>query len=651
MPSNGTHSLTAKATDDVGNVTTSAAVPVEVANTARPATKVLSPSPVYADVVRGAGAIGHWRLGEASGATIADSSGRGNAGTLSGSYVRAQTGLITGDADKATKLVNGATDGRATISTLAGQSSTEVSVEAWVTYLGTQGLDVHTDVASRGWGSAGGWRLSVYKGGDGQHRGMFAVNVGGTVYTSTGLIAPGRVHIAGRFTGASVGMFVNGAFTYGTATAAQTLNTTSPVILGGTLNEDVLIDEAAVYPKWMRTGEAAIHYDVGRGLAPQLTATVTVGADASDDRAVDRVDFYVDGARFDTDSTAPYTGSMDTLDTLDPVYDGNHTITTKAYDAEGQETESTAAPVTVANTAGSANRAGLSAVEPPVEVAVGDKGGVEVTVTNTSGATFSSTDVVLRPRWLSPDATPEIIEQPEVSLGANLAAGASTTRVVTFDPPVLPDDVEQGQYTLRVDLYRKSTGEFFATKGNKPWEHPVKVKRVSTSDTLGLERFYHYEGEQLGGGMQHLTNLATGNSLVRFTPQVSTGRGLSTVVDLTYNSLEKRSESPARQQLVGEHLRAHAARQPARHPPEQIRRPRRRLQALHRLHRRRRHHAPLRGPPGRRREDLVRGAGRRSPVPAQVLGHRRHAPLGGHAARPRDLLLRRRRLSDERRGP
>ena len=136
--------------------------------------------------MRGAGAIGHWRLGEASGATIADSSGRGNAGTLSGSYVRAQTGLIIGDADKATKLVNGATDGRATISTLAGQSSTEVSVEAWVTYLGTQGLDVHTDVASRGWGSAGGWRLSVYKGGDGQHRGMFAVNVGGTVYTSTG---------------------------------------------------------------------------------------------------------------------------------------------------------------------------------------------------------------------------------------------------------------------------------------------------------------------------------------------------------------------------------------------------------------------------------------------------------------------------------
>ncbi len=44
--------------------------------------------------------------------------------------------------------------------------------------------------------------------------------------------------------------------------------------------------------------------------------------------------------------------------------------------------------------------------------------------------------------------------------------------------------------------------------------------------------------------MQHLSNVATGNSLLRFTPMSSTGRGLSTVVDMTYNSLENKSESP-----------------------------------------------------------------------------------------------------------
>ena len=283
---------------------------------------------------------------------------------------------------------------------------------------------------------------------------------------------------------------------------------------------------------------------------------------------------------------------------------------------------------------------------------MGDKGGVEVTVTNTSGATFSAdrrrpaTALALARRDAGDHRAARGLARRRTS-----RPGASTTRVVTFDPPALPDDVEQGQYTLRVDLYRKSTGEFFATKGNKPWEHPVKVKRVSTSDTLGLERFYHYEGEQLGGGMQHLTNLATGNSLVRFTPQVSTGRGLSTVVDLTYNSLEKRSESPLGNNWSVSISGLTRLGNPLDIHPNKLRRPRRRLQALHRLHRRRRHHAPLRGPPGRRREDLVRGAGRRPPVPAQVLRHRRHAPLGGHAARPRDLLLRRRRLPDERRGP
>jgi RHS repeat-associated protein len=61
---------------------------------------------------------------------------------------------------------------------------------------------------------------------------------------------------------------------------------------------------------------------------------------------------------------------------------------------------------------------------------------------------------------------------------------------------------------------------------------------------LGLERYYHYEGEDVGGGMQHLTNVASGNSLLRVTPFVAPGRGLSTVVDLTYNSQEGLSESP-----------------------------------------------------------------------------------------------------------
>ena len=44
--------------------------------------------------------------------------------------------------------------------------------------------------------------------------------------------------------------------------------------------------------------------------------------------------------------------------------------------------------------------------------------------------------------------------------------------------------------------------------------------------------------------MTHLANVANGNSLLRWSPLSAPGRGLSTVVGLTYNSLEERSESP-----------------------------------------------------------------------------------------------------------
>ncbi|MFN0154525.1 MAG: DUF6531 domain-containing protein, partial [Gaiella sp.] len=54
----------------------------------------------------------------------------------------------------------------------------------------------------------------------------------------------------------------------------------------------------------------------------------------------------------------------------------------------------------------------------------------------------------------------------------------------------------------------------------------------------------HYDAEELGLGIDNLVNYANGNSLVRWTPFESPGRGLNTVVDFTYNSLENGSTSP-----------------------------------------------------------------------------------------------------------
>jgi RHS repeat-associated protein len=550
---NASHTLTAKATDDVGNTTTSPGLAVTVGNSAPPAAKVMSPSSIYADMVTGFGAYAHWRLGETAGTTVADATGRGNAGTLSGSYLLGQTGLLTNDADKAITFEDATTDGRAAAGpSLSGQSSARVSVEAWVDYQQTADLDQESVIAERGWGSAGGWRLSVYKDSvDGKARAKWAVNVADTVKQITWQVAPGRLHLIGRYTGSSVSLFVNGAYTYGASTATQSLNTSNSVFIGGNVSEGLRIDEVALYGKSMTTDEASVHYDVGVGRTPRIKASHTVWAAASDDRGVTKVNFYVDGARFATDTTSPYAASLDTLDASEATFDGNHSITTRSYDADGNETQSAAQTVEVVNTAGTPFKADVAATtEPPIEVTYDgtattqQKSGVTVNVKNTSGQTWTADDYVIKPRWATPEPTPTYVEQAEVSLGSDLAPGATKTADVLVEPPALPDGVERAQYELQVDVYKKSQTAFFADKGNKPFAKPVTVKRRSTSDDLGLERFYHYEGEELGGGMQHLTNVATGNSLVRFTPAVSTGRGLSTVLDLTYNSLEKKSESP-----------------------------------------------------------------------------------------------------------
>ncbi len=498
---NAPHSLTAKATDDVGNVTTSPAISVTVGNSAPPTTKITSTSTSYPDVVRGSGAYAHWRLGEATGTTFADSSGRGNNGTFSGTLQRGTAGLLTGDADKSTRFLKAAPSGTGTVGSLAGQSSQYVTAEAWVDYAGTGAIGQVSRIASRGWGSAGGWQLAVVKAGDNTLRAVWSVNVAGTVKEVTAQVAPGKHHLVGRFTGSSVGLFVDGVYAYGVSTAAQALNTTNSVVLGGSLNEDITIDDVALYGKSLVTADASTHYDVGMGRTPTLTATSVVTADAADDRAVDRVDFFVDGSRFATDTTSPYSASLNTLDANDPVYDGTHTITSKATDSHGQERESTTSAVTVGNSAGSGYRAEITAPDAPEEITYDpaattqDDAGLNVTVKNTSANTWAAGDIVLRPRWVSSDATPEYIEQPEVSLATAVAPNQALTKTVKFKAPTLPAGTEQAQYTLRVDLLSKSTNTFYAQKGNKPWEKPMKVKDAASSDQLGLERFYSYEGE------------------------------------------------------------------------------------------------------------------------------------------------------------
>jgi RHS repeat-associated protein len=285
--------------------------------------------------------------------------------------------------------------------------------------------------------------------------------------------------------------------------------------------------------------------------ATTVTGTTTVSASAADDLGVTKVEFYSDDLLIGEDATAPYSVSWNTLDQSNPAYDGSHILTSKAYDTGGQVTTSAAKTVTTANASGTKYKATFSSTEFPQAVdydpAAGtqEKYGLDVTVTNTSAANWSASDVVLRYRWESPDAPAVFTTGPDVSLGTTLNKGQARVLRVLADAPALPDGVSKARYKLRVDLYSKTNAAWFADKGNKPLENAVIVNKALVRGALGLEPYYHFVGEELGAGMRNEVNAANGNSIVRWTPFSAPGRGLDTVLTLTHNALEKKCECPA----------------------------------------------------------------------------------------------------------
>jgi beta-lactamase superfamily II metal-dependent hydrolase len=78
-----------------------------------------------------------------------------------------------------------------------------------------------------------------------------------------------------------------------------------------------------------------------------VSGTTNVTANASDDRGVVKVEFYLDGTLQATDTSSPYSWSWNTTTSSN----GAHSLTSKAYDAAGNSGTSAAVSVTVNNTA------------------------------------------------------------------------------------------------------------------------------------------------------------------------------------------------------------------------------------------------------------------------------------------------------------
>ncbi|HYP23538.1 MAG TPA: DNRLRE domain-containing protein [Actinomycetota bacterium] len=289
--------------------------------------------------------------------------------------------------------------------------------------------------------------------------------------------------------------------------------------------------------------------------APALNATVsgtavTVSANAADDLGVSKVEFFSDGLKFAEDTASPYSVAWNTLDPANPAYDGVHTLTSRVTDSHGQTTTSAGRNVTVSNAGTTKYKAGFTSTAVPQAMSYDPAAvtqtsyPVDVTVKNNSTVSWTGTDLQLRYRWYNPATPSTFVDGTAVAFGTNLAAAGTRTLRVQVQPPPLAEGIDRAQYQLRFDLQEKSTSAYFTAKGNKPLEHPVLINKALKATALGLERYYHYTGESVGAGMGNLVNVANGNSILRWTPFMAPGRGLATVMDITYNSLEDKSDSP-----------------------------------------------------------------------------------------------------------
>jgi beta-lactamase superfamily II metal-dependent hydrolase len=79
-----------------------------------------------------------------------------------------------------------------------------------------------------------------------------------------------------------------------------------------------------------------------------VSASVTVTATASDNVAVTKVEFFLDGALNSTDTSSPYAWLWDTT----ASFNGSHSLVTKAYDAAGNVGTSTTVTIAVNNPVG-----------------------------------------------------------------------------------------------------------------------------------------------------------------------------------------------------------------------------------------------------------------------------------------------------------
>ena len=303
------------------------------------------------------GPVAAYGFNEGTGTAVADSStGGGNPGTAAGTSWAA-----VGRFGRALSF-NGSSSSVTVADSASLRLTTGMTLEAWVNPAALGASTWRTAVFKQ---TAGGMAYALYAN-DGGGRPTGQVNVVGEQNAAGTAQLPLSTwtHLATTYDGATLRLYVNGAQVASKPQTGSIAASTGPLKIGGNAiwgeYFSGLIDEVRVYDRALAVTEIQADMTAPIGVTPDttsptvritspaagasVTGTVSVAADATDDRGVTGVQFAVDGVALGAeDTTAPYSAPWDTSTSAA----GGHSLTAVARDAAGNRTTSAPVAVTV----------------------------------------------------------------------------------------------------------------------------------------------------------------------------------------------------------------------------------------------------------------------------------------------------------------
>jgi len=212
--------------------------------------------------------VGYWTLDETSGTAIADSSGSGNAGTLSGSFSRTSSTPSLMFADPEAVILSGGTASLG-VNNLPANNAVQ-SISLWVkltSNTGTQNMIAITD------GSSSGIQVGVRGGG------LAAWSWGGGILISTTLPTTGVWHHVGyTWDGTNNQLYLDGVAATSTTTAHQVATPTQAMLGTYDGTSELLsgaLDDVRVYSRTLSSTEVTTLS--GGGTTSTIAGTHTFG--------------------------------------------------------------------------------------------------------------------------------------------------------------------------------------------------------------------------------------------------------------------------------------------------------------------------------------------------------------------------------------